>query len=57
MMLDTGGVLEFFGGIAIVVTVRLPPVALSTLSASWPNDISHGCLSFLVPQRVQESSR
>jgi len=28
MVLDIGGVLEFFGGIAIVVTVRLPSVAL-----------------------------
>ena len=57
MVLDIGGVLEFFGGIEIVVTVSLPSVALSTLSASWPNDISRDCLSFLVPHRVQESSR
>ena len=35
MMHDIGGVLEFFGGIAIVVTVSIPSVALSTLLASW----------------------
>jgi len=54
---DIGGMLELFGGIAIVVIVSLPSVALSTLSASWPNDISRGCLSFLVPQRVRENRR
>jgi hypothetical protein len=32
MVLDIGCVLEFFGGIAIVATVSLPSVALSTLS-------------------------
>ena len=57
MVHDIGGMLEFFGGIAIVVIVSLPSVALSTLSASWPNDISRGCLSFLVPQRVRENRR